>query len=82
MNELKRQRARRLANAARKAREWLGQRDDQIVQAHQAGDSFREIGRAVGLSHQAVKKIVPKRAAAALSTASDDRATGKGGSDV
>jgi len=56
------QRERRLGAAARKARQWHEERDDQIVQAHQAGDSFREIGRIVGLSHPAVKKIVEKHA--------------------
>ncbi|WP_370326370.1 hypothetical protein [Euzebya sp.] len=35
-------------------------RDRWIVYAHRVGGSFREIGRAVGLSHVAVRKIVLK----------------------
>lgn len=62
MIPMERQRARRLANAARKAAEWHRERDAQIIQAHQAGDGLREIGRVVGLSHPAVKKIVEKHA--------------------
>jgi hypothetical protein len=57
-----RQRSARLGGAARKAVEWRQKRDAEIVQAHQAGDGLREIGRVTGLSHPAVKKIVDKDA--------------------
>lgn len=42
------------------------ERDAQIIEAHQAGDSLREIGRITGLSHPAVKKIVDKHARSRL----------------
>ncbi|HSZ38453.1 MAG TPA: hypothetical protein VK817_00700 [Trebonia sp.] len=67
------QRERRIvlaARAARKTREWKAKRDAEIVAAHQEGDGLREIARAVGMSHPAVKKIVEKHAAASVSATS------------
>jgi hypothetical protein len=56
------QRERRVALAARKAREWKIQRDAEIVAAHQEGGGLREIARAAKMSHPAVKKIDEKHA--------------------
>lgn len=50
-------RVRSVAQAAEKKRE---QRDQLIVEAHQAGASLREIAALVGLSHVGVMKIVAK----------------------
>lgn len=63
-----RQRERRLASASRKERQWKQERDAEIVAAHQEGDGLREIARAVGLSHPAVKKIIEKHAAVVSTT--------------
>lgn len=62
------QRARRLANAASKARQWRQERDALIIREHQAGAGLREIGRLTGLSHPAVKKITEKHPATAAAT--------------
>lgn len=50
-------RVRSVAQAAEKKRE---ERDQLIVEAHQAGASLREIAALVGLSHVGVMKIVAK----------------------
>jgi DNA-directed RNA polymerase specialized sigma24 family protein len=48
-----------LRRAARKAREWTEERDRLVVAAYRAGDrSLREIGELVGLSPEAVRKMV------------------------
>jgi hypothetical protein len=49
---------------ARKAREWTARRNRAIGAAHQSGASLREIGDATGLSHEAVRKVLEKLAAA------------------
>lgn len=49
---------RKLANAAKKATDWTQERNRLIKEAHQGGASYREIGRAVGLSHVGVRGIV------------------------
>lgn len=49
---------RKLANAAKKATDWTQERNRLIKEAHEAGAGYREIGRAVGLSHVGVKGIV------------------------
>lgn len=49
-----------LAKAAKKAREATVERDRLIVLCHHQGESLRWIGRAAGLSHTAVAKILAK----------------------
>lgn len=53
------------------ARRWslkttaaTSRRNTAIAELHKAGVSYREIGRAVGLSHVAVRKIVTSAATA------------------
>lgn len=50
-----------LKTAGRKVREWTATRDRFIKQAVAEGGSLREVGAAVGLSHQAVKFIAHGR---------------------
>lgn len=49
-----------LENAATKAQEWTARRNDLIRQARAEGSSLRAIGRATGLSHTAIAKILAK----------------------
>lgn len=49
-----------MAKRLAKAGEAVRKRDELIVEASNAGASLREIGRAVGLTHVAVKKIIDK----------------------
>jgi hypothetical protein len=49
---------RKLTTAAKKVTEWTQERNRLIIQAHQSGASYREIGRATGLSHVGVRGIV------------------------
>jgi hypothetical protein len=49
---------RRLSKAARRTDESRDTRNELISEAREQGGGLREIGRAVGLSHQAVAKIL------------------------
>ena len=52
--------ARRLEQAAQRAREATEQRDELIREAVQAGGSLREVAELVQLSHTGVRKIVQR----------------------
>lgn len=58
---LDRERLRHLRAAGNNVRHWTEERDRLIREAIDAGGTLREIGAAVGLSHQAVKLIGTKR---------------------
>lgn len=53
--------ARKLQTAGQKAVEWTAERDRLIKEAVAAGGSYREVGRAAGISHTAVKFIAHGR---------------------
>ena len=50
--------AKKLAAAAKKARDGREERDRLILEAYEAGGGPREIGRLVGLTHPGVLRIV------------------------
>lgn len=52
--------AKKLKRAAVMQDRWLQDRDQLIVEAHDAGGSLREIGALAGLSHVGVMKIVSR----------------------
>lgn len=52
--------ARELSRAARMVVTWRTNRNRLIREAHSAGGGVREIARAVGLTHAAIRKIVAK----------------------
>jgi FixJ family two-component response regulator len=54
------ERRRRLVQAGRKAIHFTKERDKEIARAFLAGESYREIAAAVGLSHTGVKKIIDR----------------------
>lgn len=49
-----------LENAAKKAAEWTERRNALIRQARAEGSTLRGIGRATGLSHTAIAKILAR----------------------
>ncbi len=51
---------RKLRRAGTRVIEATALRNELVRQAHARGDGLREIARAVGLSHQGVKKIVER----------------------
>lgn len=53
--------ARKLTNAADKARSWTEERNRLIREAYAAGAGLREIGRLVGLTHPAVMNVIKPR---------------------
>jgi hypothetical protein len=50
--------ARELSRAAKQAQTWLEKRDQLIREAVAGGAGVREVGRAVGLTHPSIIKIV------------------------